>query len=94
MKGATNDVLYTALQECLNYDNEQHTNNSTEANSNNSVLVNTGVADDRLELPAPGNNSVLHRLPDNFAQAHSVLKSTYKKTSKSAWEITTTWLYY
>ena len=47
------------------------------------MLQNCSVsAEGRLVMPAIWNESVLHRLPDNYNLAYSVLKSCYKKYHK------------
>ena len=75
-------MLNVALENCLRYDKEDHASNASDVNLNKFVLDNACTNDGRLELPALWNKSVLHRLPDNYTLAHSVLKSTYKKFSK------------
>ena len=79
LKDANDHILSKTMQECLQYDLEDHTSNANEMSLNKYVLDNTCVRDSRLELPALWNKSVLHRLPENYGLAHSVLNSTYKK---------------
>ena len=74
--------MLSALHECLQYDSVNHLDNTNEINLNNFVLDNTSINKDRLELPANWNNSVLHRLPDNYTLSHSGLKSTLEKYQK------------
>ena len=78
LKAVNEDMLSAAMHECLQYDIEDHMSDAHEISLNKYVLDNTAVCDSRLELPALLNKSVMHRLPDNYGLARSVLKSTYK----------------
>ena len=80
MNKASDAHLLETLQECLQYDVHDHESNNSTVNLNNFVLENSCInAEGRLEMPALWNKALLHRLPDNYNLAYSVLKSVHKK---------------
>ena len=79
---ASDEILLNTINECLQCDNEDHLDNTSEVQLNRFVLDNASTTEGRLELPAIWNNSVIHRLPNNYALAHSVLKTTIRKYQK------------
>ena len=81
---ASESTLSQVLDNCLQYDCEDYASIDSNININNFVLNNSCINDEgRLEMPAIWNESVVHRLPDNYKLSHSVLSSVYKKYRNS-----------
>ena len=76
------EILLKTINEILQCENEDHSDNTNDVNLNRFVLENALTTKGCLNLPAIWNKSISHRLPNNFALAQNILKTSLKKYQK------------